>query len=111
MFYVIFTTYFDVFLDMIDGKKLTIEILPKAPNLVVRKIYVAFLRYVAFRTYVRPPADWKMLRSTIQNRPRVARRNFLHKCYVALRETGLRDRRRQEIWSILIHKSLGKHHF
>ena len=36
-------------------EKWTIEILPKVPNLVVRKIYVAFLRYVAFRTYVRPP--------------------------------------------------------
>ena len=55
MFYDIFTTYFDVFLDVIDGEKWTIEILPKVPNLVVRKIYVAFLRYVAFRTYVRPP--------------------------------------------------------
>ena len=35
--------------------KYTIEIIPKVPNLEVRKTYVAFLRYVAFRTYVRPP--------------------------------------------------------
>ena len=39
---------------MIDG---IIEILPKVPNLVVRKIYVAFLRYVAFRN----TPDWVFL--------------------------------------------------
>ena len=57
------------------------------------------------RTYA-SPADWKMLCSTIQNRPRVARRTFLHKCYVALCETGLCDSWGQKIWNILIHKPL-----
>ena len=63
-----------LFWDMIDGKKWTIiEILPKSTTFGGPEIYVAFLRYVAFRTYVRPPSwqvtlTWQLISYALSKR-------------------------------------------